>query len=216
MPFDLKQELFLFLLLFFGMSLVAFFILNAGAYTQEILFFLKPSFSKVNPLPDVKAEQILSVPSSLQENALPLLPAKSYLLKIPKVGVSAPVIIPEAEDTQAVLAAMEKGVGLYPDSALPGNNGRSIILGHSSRASWYRGDYAYVFALLSKLETGDEFSITTENSEFRYRVFAKNVLSPEETNRLLADIPADSEIALITCYPIGSASHRTIIQAKQI
>jgi LPXTG-site transpeptidase (sortase) family protein len=138
------------------------------------------------------------------------------VLSIPKIEVNTPVVIPREVTKQGILASLEEGVGLYPGSAGIGAPGRAVVLGHSSRASWYRGEYAYIFALLHKLEEYDKFYVTGGGKKYTYQVFANKVMTPQEANAFLATTPSDSEIDLVTCYPVGSASKRTIIQAKLI
>lgn len=139
-----------------------------------------------------------------------------YRLVIPKIGVNVPIAFPNDASMKAILASLEQGVGAYHGSDLPTQLGRMVLLGHSSRATWYNGDYATVFSLLPKLEQLDEFYVIEGNKKHRYIVFSKQYLSPAETNAVLASAAAGSEIDLITCYPIGSASQRTLIRAKYI
>jgi LPXTG-site transpeptidase (sortase) family protein len=124
--------------------------------------------------------------------------------------------VPDGSTKSAILASLESGVGLYPGSVEPGTTGRTILLAHSSRASWYRGGYATVFALLPKLEQFDEFTIAGGGKKYTYQVFATKVMTPDEANRFTATTPDDAEVDLVTCYPIGSASKRIVVQAKLI
>ncbi|MCX6813854.1 MAG: class E sortase, partial [Candidatus Azambacteria bacterium] len=133
----------------------------------------------------------------------------------PKIDASAPVVFPKSDSNQDVLAGLEEGVVLYPGSQLPGKDGRSIILGHSSKVDWYKGQYAYIFALLNKLQGGDEFYIISGNKKLVYKVFSNGVLTPEQADELLSQTPEnESDAVLITCWPIGSSSKRTVIQAE--
>lgn len=210
----LGKEILIFITLFFGLSLFGFWLLNGGAYAQELRYYL---FLR-SPLADqdLKTGQILKVAEAgLNIEEISSL-SPNYRLFIPKIGVEAPIILPKSDTTEDILAGLEEGVGLYPDSALPGTPGRGVLLGHSSRASWYRGNYATIFTLLSKLDTGDEFIITNGSQSYRYLVFDRQVLSPDDTNELLANPADSSELALITCYPIGSSSQRTVVQAKLV
>ena len=187
MILNLKKELVIFLAIFLVSCFLVFLFLNGGAYLKIWRY---------------------------NENQ-PILNFKNYYLYIPKIGVSVPIVLPKDDSNQNILASLEEGVALYPGSQLPGQAGRSVILGHSSKTTWYRGQYAYVFALLSKLQSGDEFYIVFENKKLVYKVFSNDILTPEQTNKLLSQMPQnESDVALITCWPIGSSSMRTLIQAK--
>jgi len=205
------ERLNIFLIFFFAAGLLVYFLLNGGAYWRIIRYYLLLNSPFAGE--DLKQGDILKIQGAASaasgEDA-------SYHLLIPKIEVSAPVIIPGEKTKGAILASLEEGVGLYPDSAQPGQSGRAVILGHSSHASWYRGDYAYVFSLLPKLSEGDEFYITTKNKKYTYTIFSKTILSPAEANDLLNSPTPNSEVNLVTCYPIGSASKRNIIRAQLV
>lgn len=215
MRIKLINELITFLGLFAAMSLFFYWLLNGGAYAKEIRYslFLNSPFASQ----DLKQGDILDIKSKLNTGAGEnISESDEYILIIPKIAVTAPVIWPRSSATRDILLSLEEGVGIYPGSDLPGEFGRAVLLGHSSRASWYRGNYATIFALLSKLEQRDRFYVIHGNTKYEYEVFAKRFLSPAETNEVLADAPNESEIDLITCYPIGSASQRTFIQGKLV
>lgn len=199
----------IFLMLFLAMSLFFYFLLNGGAFWKEIRYwaFLNSPFVSY----DLKSGDILKLASAAN-----LPPGANYELFVPHIEVQAPVISPRGSGTAEILAALEDGVALYPGSEVPGSSGRAVMLGHSSRASWYRGGYATVFALLPALNSGDTIYIVGQGKKYTYKVFQKSVMSPNDTNALLLSEPNDSEIALITCYPIGSASERNVVQAKLV
>lgn len=209
---DLRKEI----IIFFGTLVVftsgVFWILNGGAYAQVIKYWVITHA----PLPDedISSKALLEV---TPREAVQLISEEenktSYYISIPKILVEAPIILPADSSNASVLASLEEGVGLYPESALPGKPGRAVILGHSSRASWYRGGYATIFSLLPKLEKNDTFTITHGGTTYRYAVTERHVMTPEQTNNFLAKpvLGGASEVVLITCYPIGSASKRTLV-----
>lgn len=197
-----------FLINFFAIGLFVYLFMNGGAYWRILRYDL---FLHTFASSDLKNGDILGIKDGAANSA-----AHDYALLIPKIDVSAPIVVPKDGTKEGILAALEDGVGLYPGSVDVGEPGRTVILGHSSRASWYLGGYAYIFALLHKLEAGDSFYVTGGGKKYTYQVFANKVLSPVDTNSFLAATPPDSEIDLVTCYPVGSASERTIIQAKLI
>lgn len=204
------EKLNIFLILFFGISLFVYFLFNGGAYTSQLRYalFLNSPFAS----DDLKEGEIIAVQAATAK-----LQDGKFALYIPKIDVQTPVIVPKSTDKVGVLAALEEGVGVFPGSVEPGETGRTILLGHSSRASWYRGNYAYIFSLLPKLNEGDEFYLMNGEKKLRYQVFARKVLPPTETNRLFETKVQDgSELDLVTCYPIGSASNRNIVQAKLV
>ena len=199
MIFNLKKEIGTFLAIFFVSCFLVFLFLNGGAYLKIW------GYNETQSILDFQNSSKIQIAQS-KEN---------YHLYIPKIGVSAPIVLPKDDSNQNILASLEEGVALYPGSQLPGETGRSVVLGHSSKATWYRGQYAYIFALLSKLQVGDEFYIVLKNKKLIYKVFSNDILTPEQTNELLSQTPKnESDAVLITCWPIGSSSMRTLIQAQ--
>ncbi len=214
-----QKEILIFLILFFGMSLFSFWLLNGGAYAKNLrysLFLNSPLAAadlKTGQLLEIKKADGATIP---QQTPTTTSINQGFTLLIPKIGVSAPIVLNPEDDMKSILASLEDGVGLYPGSELPGKPGRAVVLGHSSRASWYRGEYATVFALLPKLEVKDTFYVYEGQKRYTYEVIDKKVLSPQDTTTFLSTNTPDSEVDLITCYPIGSASKRTIIQGKLV
>ncbi len=209
------RELNLFLIAFFAVSLFAYLFMNGGAYWRELRYslFLRSPFANA----DIREGNIIDVRSGgAPFSTSSPITSGGFQLAIPRIEITAPIAVPKDETKQGILASLEEGVGLYPGSVDPGTPGRVILLGHSSKASWYRGEYAYVFALLPKLEVFDKIYVTGGGKKYIYQVFAKQILTPQATNEFFATTPPDSELNLVTCYPIGSASKRTIIQAKLI
>lgn len=206
MLFNPKKEIIIFSIIFLASSALMYFVLNGGAYSKILKYELFSNF--------------LPAEASADDELISGLDEKNYYLYIPKIEVLAPAIRFEDNSEKNVLAILEKGVGLYVNnSQLPGKAGRAVILGHSSKETWYHrnGQYAYNFALLDKLQNGDEIYVVFEGKKLIYKVFSSSILTPEKTNEILSQKPkGDSEIALITCWPIGFSLKRVLIQAELI
>lgn len=203
----------IFLLTFFALSFFFYLVMNGGAYWRVIRYhlFLRSPW----------ASDELTTGDILRVSAGAVAPDRAiveggYILSVPKISVSVSIAVPSSGSKEDVLVSLEEGVGLYPGSVQPGGLGRTVLLGHSSRASWYRGEYATVFALLHQLGVGDTFTIAGGGKKYRYEVAAKRALSPADTNALFLTVPAESEAVLVTCYPVGSASQRTVVQARLV
>ncbi|MDO8743336.1 MAG: sortase [Candidatus Azambacteria bacterium] len=192
MTFNFKKEIIIFLAIFLVSSFLVYLFLNSDAYFTILRYDLLSRFSFAG----------IDFP-----NQPGIVPSKDYYLQIPKINASAPIVFPADDSIKSVLASLELGVALYPGSQLPGETGRAVILGHSSKPP--------IFTLLNKLQSGDEFYITSGNKKLVYKVFSNDILTPDQTNEILSQIPQnESNAALITCWPIGFSSKRTLIQAK--
>lgn len=120
-------------------------------------------------------------------------------LSIPRIGLRAVVI--EGTASHSLLL----GPGHMIGSAIPGDNGNSVIAGH--RDTFFRH--------LHSLKTGDAIYVLRNGRRFHYVVIEKRVVQANDISVLRAS--AGSELTLITCYPthfIGPAPQRLIIVAK--
>lgn len=140
-------------------------------------------------------------------------------LIIPKISVNAPVVYgldDLSEDSSQ--EALQSGVIHYPISganALPGQNGNTVILGHSSADFFEPGNYKFIFVQLNRLTTGDLFYLDYEGTRYTYRVNRSEIISPTDIGKLA--IGDDKPYAtLITCDPPGTAKNRLVVYAEQI
>jgi len=152
----------------------------------------------------------------------------SNRLIIPKIGKNIPIVrlkgdFNTLDDVQlvgreiegAIQDALTGGVIHYPGTAAPGQYGNFFVTGHSSYYPWAPGEYKDVFALLGKLEIGDEYFIFYDQKKYGYRVFDKYEVSPEAVEVLAQ--PKDRKVStLMTCTPVGTAIRRLIIKAELI
>jgi sortase A len=139
-------------------------------------------------------------------------PAK---ITINKIAVDAPIIfgLPDNEEP-TFQEALRGGVVHYPQTALPGEQGNSVIFGHSSDVWWAPGDYKFVFALLEKLEIDDIITVSHKGVNYTYVVEGKRIVEPDDISVLQ---PTEGHrLTLITCTPTGTNEKRLIIDAAQV
>lgn len=82
------------------------------------------------------------------------------LLKIPELGIRE--VIVEGSSSQET----KLGVGHRPDTPLPGQAGKSVLMG---RAAAYGG----VFGSIDRLQKGDTFTVTTQQGTATYEVIGR-------------------------------------------
>lgn len=138
---------------------------------------------------------------------------------IPKINVNAPVIYGLDDwGEEASQRALQDGTIHYPirgASARPGQNGNTVILGHSSSDWFSPGSYKFIFVQLNRLAAGDLFYLEYEGVRYTYRVSHTEVINPNEVGKLA--IGNDKPYAtLITCDPPGTALRRLVVYADQI
>lgn len=137
-------------------------------------------------------------------------------LLIPKINVDIPVVYDVTTfEESAVQAGLERGVVHYGNTALPGEKGNNVIVGHSSNNFWNNGEYKFAFVLLNKLRSGDTFTLHYEGKAYTYEVFNRRIVKPTEVDVIFEDF-GEPVVTLITCDPPGTAWNRLVVNARQI
>jgi sortase A len=138
---------------------------------------------------------------------------------IPKINVDAPVVydVPSL-DEHVVQSKLKNGVVHYPipgASSVPGQQGNTVILGHSSNDVFDDGNYKFVFVQLDKLDKGDTFYLNYGGTRYTYSVTEKKIINPNEVNTLVIN-NGKPLATLVTCTPPGTALKRLVIIAEQV
>lgn len=160
------------------------------------------------------SKDISSTPIVIDSNSTSAGP--DPLIIIPKINVEVPVVYDvDTIDEPSIQAGLERGVVHYATTSNPGEQGNSVIVGHSSNNLFNRGQYKFAFVLLNRLETGDTLSLTKNSKRYVYRVYEKKIVPPTDLS-VLGPTDKPATVTLITCDPPGTAINRLIIRAEQI
>ena len=131
----------------------------------------------------------------------PLYPSKGDnigSLSIPVLKQKLPIIQGTGTDE------LKKGVGHFIQSALPGEEGNSVLSGHRDT----------VFSKLGKLKIDDQLIVQTSAGTFTYEIKHIRIVDKDDKTVI---VPADHAVlTLTTCYPFrffGSAPDRYILTA---
>lgn len=154
------------------------------------------SFSEARPQLVRTFHLLAGLPKRLERD--PLLLGE---LEVPRIGLS--IMVRQGVDD----VTLRRAAGHLPSSALPGERGNSVILGH--RDTFFRG--------LRELERGDTVRISTARGQFTYEVESIEVVEPDHIN--LTAAPSDAVATLITCFPfkyVGPAPRRFVARARLI
>jgi len=126
---------------------------------------------------------------------------KKDSIEIPAIQITAPIIFPSGSTDLDFERYLKKGVNHFPGSAMPGEKGVLILLGHSAPPGWPKIDYDWIFTDIEQLEKGDKINIYFNKELFVYTVTEKVILEVGE------DVPTYSssqpEIILLSCWPPG-------------
>ncbi|MDR1196827.1 MAG: sortase [Candidatus Nomurabacteria bacterium] len=144
---------------------------------------------------------------------------KNPTVLIPKISVKAPIIFNLKDLTESTAqSALEKGVINFPVSgatARPGQNGNTVLLGHSSSDIFNGGQYKFIFVQLNRLTQDDLFYIDYNKVRYTYQVTDKKTITPKELGQLnLGD--GSPYATLVTCDPPGTTLKRLLVTGRQI
>jgi len=126
------------------------------------------------------------------------------------------VQVGEGARARAVWGALPDAGGFHYTSAYPGNPGNTVINGH-------RDIQGAVFRHLDEVEVGDAISLYVGETPYPY-VVTDVLVVPEtfasarqraENLRLIGYMP-EERLTLITCTPVGLATHRLLVIAKPV
>jgi LPXTG-site transpeptidase (sortase) family protein len=120
---------------------------------------------------------------------------------IPRIGVDAAVV----EGTAP--ADLERGPGHWPETPLPGRNGRVVISGH-------RTIFGSPFLRLNELQTGDSIRLVLPYGVAEYEVTETEIVGPQEVDKVAQR--GREELSLATCHPPGSGEFRLLVHARAV
>lgn len=197
---------------------------SSAELSPTLVATFTPTPTPTLPAPTPVAEP----PTPLPEPTLPILaqPTRPVAsspptrLVIPKIDVDIPVLtvgvklLERAGRTTAVWADVPNAGGFHETSALPGQPGNTVINGHRDIAG-------SVFRHLNRVEVGDEIVLYVQDIPFPYRV-TETLVVPQtfasagqraENQRLIGYMP-EERLTLVTCTPVGLATHRLLVIAR--
>ncbi|MBN8199949.1 MULTISPECIES: class D sortase [Bacillaceae] len=143
---------------------------------------------------DVKTEQ-----KKEQHSLYTVRPKKGEemgVLSIPNISAHLPIFHGTDEDE------LEKGVGHYAGSVLPGEEDNSVLSGHRDT----------VFRKLGEVKIGDFLVVNTSAGEFTYKVRKIRIVDADDRTVIVPKQRAT--LTVTTCYPfdfIGDAPQRYIL-----
>lgn len=127
----------------------------------------------------------------------------------PEVVIGA-IYIPKIAVLQTIYRGvtkptLDKGVGWWPGTAMPGNVGNVVLGGH-------RVSKKKPFRNLDQLQPGDEIYLSTEQGDYVYLVDHTLIVSPSDV--WIIDQTNEATLTLFACHPPGSTRERIVVVAK--
>jgi sortase A len=184
--------------------LAGFWFTTTNVYKFAKGYFLYKTYSSSNR-EEVRAQtteaQVSKGKLKIKEDLYPVHPKigdKIGELYIPKLKATLPIYHGTDEDE------LEKGVGHFAGSVLPGEDDNSVLSGHRDT----------VFRRLGKVGEGDWLIVRTSAGEFRYKVNKVRIVDADDRTVIVPKPRATLTVS--TCYPfeyIGPAPKRYILVA---
>jgi LPXTG-site transpeptidase (sortase) family protein len=147
------------------------------------------------PTPPVEQSEVPLDPADSQAEAI----SGPYTLRIPRIGVDAPVVAIQSNEDRVLLPPRDPGIaGWWSDGAAPGEpEGSAVLVGHT-----VRNNGGGIFDDVGTLRRGDTIEVVGSNSALTYRVQSVDVLSKDEVARDAEQIFTQSgpgQLVVITC-----------------
>lgn len=164
---------------------------NTTDYTQLNNWFVADSVSKTNS----------PAQSSLTQ--------KPYYLSIPELKINNAIVEIGSQD-------LKKSLVQYPQTALPGEPGNTIIFGHSVLPQFFNpNSYITIFSTLYRLNVGDQIFVNYDNIKYKYRVEEMYEVKPTDLSVLHQRFDG-RYLTLITCSPPGTYLRRLVVKAHLV
>lgn len=110
---------------------------------------------------------------------------------------------------------LDRGVGHYTGTALPGQVGNFSVAGH-------RLTHGSAFTRIADLEVGDVVGVRTATTWFVYRVTSSEIVAPEDIE-VIAPVPGTPGVAptepvitLTSCHPLYGSSERYVVHGALV
>ena len=136
-------------------------------------------------------------------------PLSSYHISIPKINI---------KDAQVDIGSLDlkKSLIQYPQTALPGQPGTTVIFGHSSLPQFFSSkSYLTMFSSLYKLKIGDEIFINFDNIRYKYVVEEIYEVQPSDLS-ILEQRFDGRNLTLVTCSPPGTVLRRLVVKSSLV
>ncbi len=122
------------------------------------------------------------------------------------------VLNPETRDIVELDAELLKGVVRHPDSALLGEEGNVVILGHSSYLPNVINKNFQAFNGIQKMKWGDTIEVRSADTIYTYRV--EKVYHAKASGVTIPTEVTGKRLTLVTCNSFGAKEDRFIVEAK--
>ncbi len=139
-------------------------------------------------------------------------------ITILSLDVTASVVETGGTTEKEYREALDRGVVHFPGTSYPGENGMTVLLGHSAPPGWPKIKHDWVFTDINNLKEGDEIEICYNNKLTVYTVIDEEIGKSiyqvgDDVPPLYNEIEGKKEAVLMSCWPPGSSESRIGVRA---
>lgn len=144
-------------------------------------------------------------------------------LIVPSLGLDVPIVITENKDAKDFTKAdfneeLDKWIVKYPTTPEPGEEGNTLLFGHTSYVVRKDNPYGTIFKDLPKLKDSTLIQVLWKWKLYEYKVVDLFIVTPKQvpTQYMTYQDAGGSYITLMGCYPLGTDNKRIMVVAKLI
>lgn len=142
---------------------------------------------------------------------------------IPSLGLDVPIVTNENMSPVDFENAdfdkeLNEWIVKYPTTPAPGEEGNTLLFGHTSYVVWKTNPYGTIFKDLPKLKDSTLIQILRKGKLYEYRVIDLFIVAPKQVvdQYMTYQNAGGSYITLMWCYPLGTDNKRIMVVAKLI
>lgn len=179
-----------------------------------VSFSTLATFDLIPEAPAPVAEAVKVPSESLAASVALALPEDVMRVEIPAVGINVTVKNPDTTDVEALDEALLTGAVRYPTSAKLGQEGNTILFGHSSYLPIVNNKAYKAFNEIQNLEKGDRITVYGESTAYVYAV--TQVASADAEDAAIPLTKTGHTLTLATCDSFGKKTARFIVTADLV
>lgn len=182
-----------------------------------VFFVTVSALSALDLLPEPPAkvaEEVRVAPAALSAAALMADPEDAVRVEIPKVGINVTIKNPSSTDVAVLDEALLTGAVRYPASAKLGEEGNTILFGHSSYLPIVNNQSFKAFNEIQNLEKGDRITVYGEERAYVYAV--TQVAEADANSDAIPLTKTGHTLTLATCDSFGKKTDRFIVVADLV
>jgi len=182
-------------------------IILAGLFLSALYYRPYPAGTKALTSPPS------SIPSPVvSSSGAPIIQPVSTLV-MEQLAEPLPLVYSDTLEEKQIQQYLKQGAVILPLGTTFGQPGNVVITAHSSGFESF-GPYRFAFTKLGELGAGEEFQITAGTTTYTYRVYAKEIVWPNQVDRLPDD--DRSTVTLVTCWPPWTNLKRLLVHSELV